>query len=102
MPSYSEVRHCIRAQCTRAGIDVKSAHDILRTVASEMDRKGIQTEDIRWYLGHNDIATTRTYIMNNKGKQKTSIQIVNRDEWKRRTHGYSKLQKRKIARSLLK
>jgi hypothetical protein len=32
---------------------------------------------IRWYLGHNDIATTRTYILNNQGKQKTSRQIVN-------------------------
>ncbi|WP_313131579.1 tyrosine-type recombinase/integrase [Anaerocolumna sp.] len=60
-----EVDNCIRAQCTRAGIEVKSAHDIRRTVASEMDRKKIQIEDIRWYLGHNDIVTTRTYIMNN-------------------------------------
>ena len=34
-------------------------------------------EDICCYLGHNDIATTRTYIMNNQGKQKTSKQIVN-------------------------
>jgi len=72
-----EVDNCIRAQCVRAGIEVKSAHDIHRTVASEMDRKKIQIEDIRWYLGHNDIATTRTYIMNNQGKQKTSKQIVN-------------------------
>lgn len=61
----------------RAGIKVKSAHDIRRTVASEMDRKKIPIEDIRWYLGHNDIATTQTYIMNNQGKQKTSKQIVN-------------------------
>ena len=72
-----EVDNCIRAQCTRAGIPVKSAHDIRRTVASEMDRKGVSIEDIRWYLGHNDIATTRTYILNNQGKQKTSKQIVN-------------------------
>lgn len=33
-----------------------------------MDRKKISIEDIRWCLGHNDIATTQTYIMNNKGK----------------------------------
>jgi integrase len=72
-----EVDNCIRAQCVREGIEVKSAHDIRRTVASEMDRKGIQIEDIRWYLGHNDITTTRTYIMNNKVKQKTSRLIVN-------------------------
>ena len=72
-----EVDNCIRAQCTRAGIPVKSAHDIRRTVASEMDRKGVPIEDIRWYLGHNDIATTRGYILNNQGKQKTTKIIVN-------------------------
>ena len=65
-----EVDNCIRAQCIRAGIEVKSAHDIRRTVAFEMDRKSIRTEDIRWYLGHNDTATTRTYIMNNKGNRR--------------------------------
>lgn len=32
---------------------------------------------IRWYLGHNDIATTRGYIMNNQGKQKTTKAIIN-------------------------
>ena len=42
-----------------------------------MDRIGIQIEDIQWYLGHNDIATTRSYILNNQGKQKTSRQIIN-------------------------
>lgn len=46
-----EVDNCIRAQHKRAGIEVKSAHDIRRTVASEIDRKDIQIEDIRWYLG---------------------------------------------------
>lgn len=64
-----EVDNCIRSQCTRAGIEVKSAHDIRRTVASEMDRKNIPIEDIRWYLGHNDIATTRTYC-NHKPRYK--------------------------------
>lgn len=42
-----------------------------------MDRKGVPIEDIRWYLGHNDIATTRSYIMNNQGKQKTTKAIIN-------------------------
>lgn len=65
-----EVDNCIRAQCTRAGIEVNSAHDIRRTIASEMDRKVVPIEDIWWYLGHNDITTTRTYILNNQGKQK--------------------------------
>lgn len=55
---------------------MKSAHDIRRTIASERDRKGVPNEDIRWYLGHNDIATTRTYILNIQEKQKTSKQII--------------------------
>lgn len=49
---------------------MKSAHDIRRTVASEMRRKKVAIEDIQWYLGHNDEATTRTYILNNQGKQR--------------------------------
>ena len=36
-----------------------------------------RVEDIRWYLGHNDIATTRDYILNNQRKQKTTKIIVN-------------------------
>jgi integrase len=71
-----EIDNCIRAQCTRAGNEVKSAHDIRRTVASEMDRRGVPIEDIRWYLGHNDIATTQTYILNNQGKEETTKTIV--------------------------
>ena len=72
-----EIDNCIRAQCTRAGIEVKSAHDIRRTVASEMDRRGVPFEDIRWYLGHSDIATTQTYILNNQGEEETTKTIVN-------------------------
>ena len=70
-----EIDNCIRAHCNRAGIEVKSAHDIRRTVASEMDRNGVPIEMIRWFLGHNDTATTRGYILNNQGKEKTK-QIV--------------------------
>ena len=72
-----EVDNCIRAQCTRAGIEVKSAHDIRRTVASEMDRRDVPIEIIREYLGHNDITTTRSYILNNQGKKETTKLIVN-------------------------
>lgn len=50
---------------------------VRKSIDRIMDRKKIPIEDIRWYLGHNDIVTTRTYIMNNQGKQKTSRQIVN-------------------------
>ena len=48
-----------------------------RTVASEMDRGDVLIEDIRWYLGHCDIVTTQTYILNNQGKQETTKTIVN-------------------------
>lgn len=71
-----EVDNCIRAQCIRAGIEVKSAHDIRRTVASEMRKNKVELEDIQWYLGHNDDATTRSYILNNQGKKKTASQII--------------------------
>lgn len=54
---------------------MKSAHDIRRTVASDMDRSGVTIKMIFWFLGHNDIATTHGYILNNQGKEKTK-QIV--------------------------
>jgi hypothetical protein len=41
-----------------------------------MDRRGIETEDIRWYLGHNDTDTTRSYILNNQGKKYTARRII--------------------------
>lgn len=71
-----EIDNCIRTQCTRTGIEVKSAHDIRRTVASEMDRRGVAIELIRWFLGHNDIATTRGYILNSQGKEKTKQKVI--------------------------
>ena len=55
---------------------MKSAHDIRRTVASEMDRRGIGTEDILWYLGNNDTDATRSYILNNQGKKNTARRII--------------------------
>ncbi len=42
-----------------------------------MDRKGVPSKDIRWYLGHNDIATTRGYILINQEKQNTTKIFVN-------------------------
>ncbi|MFV0344264.1 MAG: tyrosine-type recombinase/integrase [Anaerocolumna sp.] len=67
---YIIVNNCIHTQCTRAGIEVKSAHDIRRTVASKMDRNGVPIEMIRCFLGHNNSSTTRGYILNNKGKKR--------------------------------
>lgn len=87
MPTYSnngyssqllsKFQYKLRALCARAEIPVKSAHDIRRMVASEMDRRGVPIEDIHWYLGHSDIATTQTYILNNQDKLETTKTIVN-------------------------
>lgn len=49
--------------CNKADIDVKSAHDIRRTVASELFNNGVPVEIIRNYLGHSDIKTTWGYIL---------------------------------------
>lgn len=71
-----EIDNCIRTQCICAGIPVKSAHDIRRTVASEMNAKGVPLEIIRGYLGHSDIRTTQGYIVNNREKQQTNNLII--------------------------
>lgn len=67
----------IRKCCKRAGIDVKSAHDIRRTVASEMFNNGVPVEIIRNFLGHSDIKTTYGYILDNKKKEDTCRMIHN-------------------------
>ena len=70
------IDNLIRKVCTHAGIEVKSAHDIRRTVASEMFNSGIPVEIIQSYLGHSDIKTTFGYILDNNGKQKTNNMIL--------------------------
>ena len=67
----------LRKCCKRAGIDVKSAHDIRRTVASEMFNNGVPVEIIRNFLGHSDIKTTYGYILDNKKKEDTCRMIHN-------------------------
>ncbi len=71
------IDNLIRKACNMAGIETKSAHDIRRTVASEMFNQGIPVEIIRNYLGHSDIKTTYGYILNNNGKEETSRMILN-------------------------
>ena len=63
MTKIREVDNCIRTQCRCEGIEVKSVHDIRRAVVSEMRRKKVAIENIQWYLGHMDGASTRTYIL---------------------------------------
>lgn len=67
----------IRKCCKRADIEVKSAHDIRRTVASEMFNNGVPVEIIRNFLGHSDIKTTYGYILDNKKKEDTCRMIYN-------------------------
>ena len=71
------IDNLIRKACNHAGIEVKSAHDIRRTVASEMFNNGVPVEIIRNYLGHSDIKTTFSYILDNNGKAKTNQMILN-------------------------
>ena len=70
------IDNLIRKVCNMAGIETKSAHDIRRTVASEMFNQGIPVEIIRNYLGHSDIKTTYGYILDNNGKEETSRMIL--------------------------
>ncbi len=70
------IDNLIRKACNMAGIETKSAHDIRRTVASEMFNQGIPVEIIRNYLGHSDIKTTYGYILDNNGKEETNRMIL--------------------------
>lgn len=66
----------IRKLCNRAGIKEKSAHDIRRTVASELYNKGVNVEIIRGLLGHSDTKTTYGYIYNVEGAERTKKLIT--------------------------
>jgi len=67
-----EIDNRIRKLCNKAKIEVKSAHDIRRTVASEMFANGVSIEIIRDFLGHSDIKTTWSYIYDNNVKETTN------------------------------
>jgi len=66
----------IRKCCKAAGIEVKSAHDIRRTVASELHIKGVPLELIRDFCGHEEESTTWGYIYDNISKAKRSRMIA--------------------------
>ncbi len=72
-----EIDNRIHKLCTKTGIDVKSAHDIRRTVASKMHKNVIPLEMIRQSLGHSTLDTTIGYIYNNNTKEETSRLIQN-------------------------
>lgn len=67
----------LRKMCRYAGIAIKSAHDIRRTVASEMFCNGVPVIAIRNYLGHSDIKTTYGYILDNHSKEERNMIILN-------------------------
>jgi integrase len=67
-----EIDNRIRKMCVKANIEIKSAHDIRRTVASEMFKNGVSVEIIRDFLGHSDIKTTWSYIYDSNSKAKTN------------------------------
>lgn len=71
-----EIDNRIRKMCRKADIEIKSAHDIRRTVASEMFNNGIPVEIIKNYLGHSDIKTTYGYIFDNSRKEETNQKIL--------------------------
>lgn len=71
-----EIDNRIRKLCNKAGIQEKSAHDIRRTVASEMFANGVSMEIIKNFLGHSDIKTTFGYILDIQSKEDTQRQIL--------------------------
>ena len=71
-----EIDNRIRKCCKAAKMEVKSAHDIRRTVASEMHMRAIPVEMIRDYLGHSEISTTWSYIYDNKSKSEKTRMIT--------------------------
>ncbi len=54
----SAIDNHIRKCCKATNIEVKSAHDIRRTVVSEMHMNGIPIELIRDFMEHSEISTT--------------------------------------------
>jgi len=65
-----EIDNRIRKLCNQALITpVKSAHDIRRTVATQMHMQGIPIRIIQEFLGHSDTKTTWGYIVNNQEKE---------------------------------
>lgn len=68
----------IRIICRQAKIiPEKSAHDIRRTVATQMYMQGISIDIIKEFLGHSDTKTTWGYIVNNQEKEVVHSQIKN-------------------------
>lgn len=73
-----EIDNRIRKLCNLVNITpAKSAHDIRRTVATQMHMQGIPIQIIKEFLGHSDTKTTWGYIVNNQEKAVVHSQIKN-------------------------
>lgn len=66
------IAYRIEKVCNQAGLPVKSAHDMRRTVASELNANGVPLDEIRRILGHSNEQTTLSYIFNPYSDQKTN------------------------------
>lgn len=71
------VDNCIRKMCRRGDIDVKSSHDIRRTVASTMHANGAPIETIRVFMGHSNEQTTWSYIYDANDQERTDKVVIN-------------------------
>lgn len=61
--SIKSIENALWKACSLAGLSTKkSPHDIRRTVATVLYRKGTPIKVIQTYLGHADEKTTRSYI----------------------------------------
>jgi integrase len=68
----------IRKLCKAAAIvPAKSAHDIRRTVATQMYQDGVPISEIQRFLGHSDEKTTWGYIVDFDGKARHRSLITN-------------------------
>ena len=66
------IAYRIEKVCNHAGLPVKSSHDIRRTVASELNAKGVPLDEIRKILGHSNEKTTLSYLYNPYSEDKTN------------------------------
>lgn len=71
-----EIDNRIRKMCRNANIPTKSAHNIRRTVASQLKLKGIDINTIAKFMGHSDTNTTLKYIYNLETETKTHQSII--------------------------
>jgi len=51
------IAYCIEKACSKAGMPVRSAHDIRRTVASLLHKNGFVIDEIWRFLSHTDEKT---------------------------------------------